>query len=40
MLNNPNFTSKAPQAKIENERAKLADYEAQYKEVCEALAKF
>lgn len=40
MLNNPNFTSKAPAAKIENERAKLADYEAQYKEVCEALAKF
>ena len=33
MLNNPNFTSKAPAAKIENERAKLADYEAQYKEV-------
>lgn len=40
MLNNPNFTSKAPAQKIENERAKLADYEAQYKEVCEALAKF
>ena len=40
MLNNPNFTSKAPASKIENERAKLADYEAQYKEVCEALSKF
>ena len=39
MLNNPNFTSKAPATKIEQERAKLADYEAQYKEVCEALAK-
>ena len=39
MLSNPNFTSKAPQAKIDAEKAKLADYESQYKEVCEALSR-
>ena len=26
MLNNPNFVSKAPEAKIAQERAKLQDY--------------
>ena len=40
MLSNPGFTSKAPQAKIDAELAKQKEYEAQYKEVCEALAKF
>ncbi|MDE7106474.1 MAG: valine--tRNA ligase [Anaeroplasmataceae bacterium] len=38
MLSNPNFISKAPQAKIEAEQAKLKDYEAQYEEVCGALS--
>lgn len=38
MLSNPNFLSKAPSAKIEAEQAKLKDYEAQYEEVCAALA--
>ncbi|MCM1556492.1 MAG: valine--tRNA ligase [Anaeroplasma bactoclasticum] len=38
MLSNENFLSKAPQAKIDAERAKLKDYEAQYEEVCAALA--
>ncbi len=37
MLSNENFISKAPQSKIDNELAKLADYEAQYEEVCQAL---
>ena len=40
MLSNENFLSKAPESKINAEKAKLADYEAQYKEVCEALSKF
>ncbi len=40
MLSNPNFVAKAPQAKIDAELAKQKEYEAQYKEVCEALAKF
>lgn len=39
MLQNENFVSKAPQAKIDSEKAKLASYEAQYKEACEALKK-
>jgi len=30
MLNNEKFTSKAPEAKVAEERAKLADYQAQY----------
>ena len=38
MLSNEAFVSKAPQAKIESERAKLKDYEAQYAEVLKALA--
>ncbi len=33
MLNNPNFVSKAPEAKIEAERAKLTSYLEQLKEV-------
>ncbi len=37
MLSNENFISKAPQAKIDAEKVKLADYEAQYEEVCQAL---
>lgn len=37
MLSNPGFIGKAPEAKIAAEKAKLADYEAQYQEVCEAL---
>lgn len=40
MLSNENFLSKAPESKINAEKVKLADYEAQYKEVCEALSKF
>ena len=39
MLSNESFVSKAPAAKIEAERAKQANYQAQYDEVCEALAK-
>ncbi|MDE5546735.1 MAG: valine--tRNA ligase, partial [Anaeroplasmataceae bacterium] len=38
MLSNQNFLAKAPQAKIDAEEAKLKDYEAQYDEVCAALA--
>ncbi len=40
MLSNPNFINKAPKTKIESEEAKLKDYEAQYQEVCEAIAHF
>ena len=39
MLSNESFVSKAPAAKIEAERAKQANYQAQYDEVCDALAK-
>ena len=39
MLSNESFVSKAPAQKIEAERAKQANYQAQYEEVCEALAK-
>lgn len=38
MLSNENFLSKAPQSKIDAEKAKLKDYETQYEEVCAALA--
>lgn len=38
MLSNPNFVAKAPEAKIKAEQEKLKDYEAQYEEVCAALA--
>ena len=30
MLANPNFTSKAPQAKVDQEKEKLAKYQEQY----------
>ncbi len=40
MLANPNFLKKAPQIKIEQEQEKLADYEAQYAEVLQALEQF
>ncbi|MCR5787181.1 MAG: valine--tRNA ligase [Acholeplasmatales bacterium] len=33
MLSNPNFVAKAPEAKLAQEREKLAQYEAQYQEV-------
>ncbi len=39
MLSNENFISKAPTEKINQERKKLENYEAQYAEVNEALAK-
>ena len=38
MLSNPNFIAKAPEAKIKAEQEKLKDYEAQYEEVCAAIA--
>ena len=37
MLSNERFISKAPQAKIDEERAKLEKYEKMYKEVKERL---
>ena len=37
MLSNESFVAKAPAAKIEAEKAKLVQYEAQYEEVCKAL---
>ena len=39
MLSNQAFVAKAPAAKIEAEKAKQANYQAQYDEVCEALSK-
>lgn len=39
MLSNPNFTAKAPQSKIDAELEKQKEYELQYQEVCEALAR-
>jgi len=38
MLSNESFISKAPQAKIDAEKAKQADYQKQYEEVKKALA--
>jgi len=38
MLSNPNFTNKAPQAKVEAERAKLADYQSKYNVVQEKIS--
>ncbi len=38
MLSNPNFTSKAPAAKVEAERTKLADYQSKYDAIKEKLA--
>ena len=40
MLNNPNFVSKAPKEKIENEKAKLASYLEQLKEVEDLIKSF
>jgi valyl-tRNA synthetase len=37
MLSNPNFTSKAPAAKVEAERTKLADYQSKYDAIKEKL---
>ena len=39
MLNNANFLAKAPQAKVDNEKEKLASYKAQYETVIARLAK-
>ena len=39
MLNNPNFVSKAPAAKIQSEKDKLAGYQTQYQIVCDQLSK-
>jgi len=38
MLSNPNFVAKAPEAKINAEREKLASYKQQYEAVCARLA--
>ncbi len=40
MLNNPNFTSKAPPAKVEEEKAKLAKYQAVKQQIEEQLARY
>ena len=40
MLNNPNFVSKAPKEKIENEKGKLASYLEQLKEVEDLIKSF
>lgn len=37
MLSNPNFVSKAPEAKINQEKEKLQSYQQQYETVCERL---
>jgi len=37
MLSNESFISKAPQAKIDTEKAKQAEYQAQYDEICKTL---
>ena len=37
MLSNPNFVSKAPQQKVDVEKAKLADYQSKYDAVLEKL---
>ena len=37
MLSNPNFVAKAPEAKINQEKAKLEDYKKQYDAVCARL---
>ncbi|UKI51293.1 MAG: hypothetical protein L6U99_12640 [Clostridium sp.] len=34
ILSNANFLAKAPEAKVQNEKDKLASYEKQYDEVC------
>ena len=40
MLNNPNFVSKAPAAKVQAEKEKLAKYEEMKKRILEQLAKY
>ena len=40
MLNNPNFTSKAPAAKVEEERAKLEKYRATKHQILDQLARY
>jgi len=37
MLSNESFITKAPQAKIDTEKAKQAEYQAQYDEICKTL---
>ena len=39
MLSNPNFVSKAPQQKVDAEKAKLADYKSKYESVQEKIEK-
>ena len=39
MLSNPNFINKAPASKIENEKAKMQEYETQYQNVLKELNK-
>lgn len=39
MLSNPNFVSKAPQQKVDTEKAKLADYKTKYESVQEKIEK-
>ena len=39
MLSNPNFVSKAPQQKVDAEKAKLADYKTKYESVQEKIEK-
>jgi valyl-tRNA synthetase len=40
MLSNPNFVNKAPASKVEQEKAKQADYLAKYEAAKEKLANF
>lgn len=40
MLNNPNFVSKAPAAKVEEERKKLAKYQAMKQQIEEQLERY
>ena len=40
MLNNPNFLAKAPEAKINEERMKRANYQEQLDEVLRLLRNF
>ena len=37
MLSNPNFVNKAPEAKVELERKKLAEYKSKYEAVIEKI---
>ena len=37
MLKNPNFVAKAPPSKVEEEKAKLADYESRYQKAKDLL---